>query len=73
MSNTISNEIHEVHPIDLEYIEALSHGMPPTAGFGIGIDRLVMILLNLDNIKEVILFPMMNISLSGNIGKEKDL
>jgi len=47
----------EAQPFDQDFITALKHGMPPTAGEGIGIDRLVCILTNTRNIKEVILFP----------------
>jgi lysyl-tRNA synthetase class 2 len=47
----------EAQRIDDDYIEALSYGMPPTAGIGIGIDRLTTVLTNSRHIKEVILFP----------------
>jgi lysyl-tRNA synthetase class 2 len=47
----------EISPSDLEYLEAMEYGMPPNGGIGIGIDRLVMLLTNVKNIKEVILFP----------------
>ena len=51
----------EANEMDVDYVEALEYGLPPTGGVGMGIDRLVMLLTNQDTIREVLLFPHMKL------------
>ncbi len=49
----------EAMPMDYDYIKAMEYGMPPISGWGMGIDRIVQLLTNSNNIKDVVLFPLM--------------
>ena len=49
----------EAQPYDEAFVEALEHGMPPTGGVGLGIDRLVMMLTGARSLREIVLFPAM--------------
>lgn len=49
----------EANPLDEEFIEAICQGMPPTGGIGMGIDRIVMLFVSADSIKDVLFFPLM--------------
>ncbi|MCL2497861.1 MAG: lysine--tRNA ligase [Symbiobacteriaceae bacterium] len=49
----------EAMPLDEDYLRSMEYGMPPISGWGLGVDRLLQVLLNLDNIREGVLFPLM--------------
>jgi lysyl-tRNA synthetase class 2 len=57
MGRLYGEDADEHHPVDEDYVRAMRYGMPPNGGFGMGVDRLVMLMTDRSTIREVLLYP----------------
>ena len=69
MGRDYAADDEEKHPMDEDYLRAMRYGMPPNGGFGMGVDRLTMLLLDKHSIREVLLFPALRNEEFGEKGK----
>ena len=59
LGKDIAPNTHTCMVMDMDYIEAMEYGMPPISGWGMGIDRVIQLITNSENIKDVVMFPLM--------------